>query len=181
MGTVPSPHTWVTNEVPTFREMEAYLANTVTFLMNPPMIRLRKTVVQSIPNNVETAISFDFVEVETENMWDATVPTRIKPQTPGWYLGSCGFSFSGNATGNREMNVVKNGLTTERILRINHDAYTNATLTVTSRGNIFMEYFNGTTDYMEVRVTQNSGGALNVLFDTPERQPDVTLRWFAPT
>jgi hypothetical protein len=157
--------------------MNNYLESPLSFLLNPPMVRLRKTTTQSIPNTTSTALIWDFVEVETVNMWDATQPTRITPSVPGWYIGTAGFSFTNNATGIRAMNVIKNGSTTERVITVSHDAYTDSGITVVSRGNVFFESFNGTTDYITIEVQQTSGGALSVITDVVERQPDLSLRW----
>jgi hypothetical protein len=176
---VPSIHTWSNHEKPNFRDMNDYLEDPFNFLMNPPMVRLRKTTSQSIPNTTSTALIWDYVEVETVNFWDSTNPTKLTPSVPGWYVGTAGFSFNSNATGVRAMNVIKNGSVTERVLTVSHDAYTNGGITVVSRGNIFLESFNGTTDYITVEVQQTSGGALSIIADVVERQPDVTLRWLA--
>lgn len=179
MEPIPTVHTWVNGERPNFRDMNNYLENPFTFLMNPPMVRLRKTATQSIPNSTITALIWDYVEVETNNFWDASQPTRISPEVPGWYVGTFGFSFNANATGIRAGSVIKNGSATDRVLTVSHDAYTNAGLTVVSRGNVFVESFNGIGDYVTVEVQQTSGGALSVITDIVERQPDFTLRWLA--
>lgn len=175
---IPVPYSWVDEEIPDFRDMQSRLSDMMTWLMNPPFLRLRKITSQSIPNTTHTAVSWDLVEVETVNMWDASAPTRIKPSVPGWYIGTCGYSFTGSATGYREMNLAKNG--TQGTLRVNADGYTSGGLTNVSRGNIFLEQFNGTTDYIEMQLWQNTGASLTVLVDTIERQPDFSLRWVAP-
>jgi len=180
MSTVPDPYTWLDKEIPDFRDMKSRIDDVLTWLNNPPMIRLRKTTAQSIPNTTTTAVIWDYVEVETENMWDATAPTRIKPQTPGWYVGNAGYSFSANTSGYREMSVLKNGVTTCAVIRTKNKAYADSGETVVSRGNLFLEQFNGTTDYIEQHVWQNSGGALSVISDVVERQPDFSLTWVAP-
>lgn len=178
MGTVPVPYTWVNGEIPNFRDMEDRLADMLTFLMNPPMIRLRKTNAQTFSTSSAAAISWNFVELETENMWDATAPTRIKPSTPGWYIGTFGAAFSANATGYREFDIRKNNSGTDRSLRIKADA--NSSGPVVSRGNTFIESFNGTSDYIEALQWQNSGGNLTNTSSFIEEQPDLILRWFAP-
>jgi|ERR1043166_3037470 hypothetical protein len=178
MTAVPTVHSWTNNEQPNFRDMKNYVEDPWDFIMNPPMVRLRKTTAQTLTNTVTASIIWDFIEVENYNFWDSTVPTRLTPSVPGWYVGQVGFGFVANATGLREMNVVKNGSGTERVLRVNHIAYPTPLITV-NRGNVFLESFNGTTDYIEVQVFQNSGGNLALLSDVTEHQPDITLRWFA--
>lgn len=177
MGTVPVPYTWVHGEIPNFREQETRLADMLTFLMNPPMVRLRKTTAQTISSSTSTAVSWNSVEVETENMWDSTAPTRLKPSTPGWYLGTFGASFAANATGYREFDIQKNGSSSERAIRVKFDAFSVNTI---GRGTVFLESFNGVSDYIECLIWQNSGGSLGIDASLLETQPDVTLRWFCP-
>jgi hypothetical protein len=179
MSTPPfSPHTWADEETPNFRGMEDNLAEVIGFLMNPPMVRLRKTVTQSIPNNVNTAVTFNFVEVETVNMWDAAAPTRIKPTVAGWYVGTYGGSFQSNTTGVRQIDILKNGITTTTTMRVKFDGYSSGPSV--DRGITFIEQFNGTTDYIEVFIFQNSGIALSIDVTAIEQQPDVVLRFLAP-
>lgn len=175
MVAVPTPYSWVNKEIPSYADMEDRTTEVMDFIMNPPMVRLRKTSAQSISTSTHTAISWNFVEVETVEMWNSTTPTRIKPSVPGWYVGTCGFSLDSNATGYREMNISKNGTMGE--LRVHQNAYTDGALTVTSRGNVFLTNMNGTTDYLEMQVWQNSGITLPIIVTAVENQPDFALRW----
>lgn len=178
MGTVPAIYTWMHEEIPDFRQMEARLATVMDFLINPPTVRLKKNGSQSIANATSTAVSWDFVEMESVDFWDATLPTRIKPSVPGWYLGSFGLSFVQNGTGYREFDIRKNNSGTDRSIRVKFDPFTvNQTV---GRGTVFIEQFNGTTDYVEAMGWQNSGGALATANADATQLPDFTLRWFAP-
>jgi hypothetical protein len=179
MGTVPVPYTWQHKEIPNFRDMNNRVRTPVSLLLNPPMIRLRKTSTQNFTTSVETAISWNFVEYESENMWDAAQPTRVIPSTPGWYIGTYGVSFSGSAAGVRQFDIRKNGSATARTMRLKSRPWADGASMV-SRGNKFMEQFNGTTDYIEVLGYQNTGGTLTVSVGSIETQPDIVLRWFAP-
>lgn len=176
MSTVPTPYTWTDGEIPDFHDMEFRLTDMVTFLMNPPMIRLRKVGTQNFTTGSAAAIQWDTVDVETENMWDATASTRIKPSTAGWYAGTYGVSFVANATGYREADVKKNG-GTDRVMRVKFDALTGSTV---GRGVSFLEQFNGITDYIEVFAFQNSGVTLSVANSSMQYYPDLSLRWIAP-
>lgn len=178
MVAVPTNHTWTNGEKPDFRALNLYLSDMATFLLNPPMIRLRKTTTQTYLNNTDTPIQWNFVEVETHNMWDATQPTRITPSVPGWYIGSAGISFTGNATGYRQMDIRKNNSGTDRILRIRGDANIDVGLGHVIRGNVFLEQFNGTTDYIEVIGFQNSGVTMSAYLASFETIPEISLRWF---
>lgn len=183
MPNPPSVYTWQNEEDLYASSMRSRVEDVLDFLMNPPMIRLRKTTAQSIANNAFVAVQWDFVEIENTNMWDATQPTRIKPSVPGWYVASCGWSFLGNATGHREMNIWKNGSTdhgnSANMIRNLGEGYPNASWTTVSRGNVFIEPFNGTTDYVEMYVYQLSGGSLGLQVGSQDAQPDFTLKWMA--
>ena len=183
MSNPPSIYTWVNDENLLASNMRSRVEDVLNFLMNPPMVRLRKTTNQNFTNATFAMVSWDFVEVEVTNMWDSSQPTRIKPSVPGWYIGSCGWSCNGNTTGLREMNVYKNGATNTatdvNMIRNMGQGYANASWTNVSRGNIFLEQFNGTTDYVEMQLFQNSGGTLGMQVNTQESQADFTLRWFA--
>ena len=180
MGTVPNPVTWTNLEIPNFRDLNSRIYDVLNFLMNPPMIRLRKTVTQNIATSTDTALIWDFVETETENMWDATLPTRIKPKTPGWYIGSTGVSFAADTNGYRQLIIRKNNSSTVRTLVIKSDGFTQGGATTSMRGNSFIEQFNGTTDYVETVAWQTSGSTLAVQVAGLDGQPDFSLKWFAP-
>lgn len=178
MSTVPDPFTWVNGEIPNFRDMQDRVADILNWVTAPPMIRLRKVGNQTITNATSTAIAWDFVETETENMWDATVPNKITPKTAGWYIGTYGGSFQVNGTGYRQIDARKNGDVNNITMRTKFDGLS-AGSTV-GRGISFLEQFNGTTDYLEIMLFQNSGASRNIDATSLETEPDVVLRWFAP-
>lgn len=184
MTSPPSTYTWVNGEDLLAQDMETQLEDQLEFLMNPPMIRLRKTVNQNFTNGVFALVSWDFVEIEVTDMWDSVVaPTRIQPSVSGWYVGSCGWSFNGNAAGLREMNIYKNGAinvsTDFNMIRSMSEGYPNPAWTNVSRGNVFLEQFNGTSDFVEMQLFQNSGSTLGMQTGSQEAQADFTLKWLA--
>lgn len=179
MGTVPSNYTWLNGEIPNFKDMNTRLSDVANFLLNPPMVRLRRMATYNIATGLTAPIPWDFVEVETVDFWNAADPTKIKPSVPGWYVGSAGVSWDSNSTGYRETDVRKNNSATERILRSKTDAWDDSSQTVTSRGHVFLTSFNGTTDYIEITAWQNTGSALAISVFSQEQMPDVSLRWIA--
>lgn len=183
MPNPPESYTWVNEEDLLAQDMETQVADMFDFMMNPPMVRLRKTSSQTFGTGVFASVSWNFVEIEVTNMWDAAFPHRITPSVPGWYVGSCGWSFQGNVNGLREMNVYKNGnvdpATDYNMIRSMGQGYASANWTSVSRGNVFLEQFNGTTDYIEMVLFQNSGSTLSMQTNTQESQADFTLRWIA--
>jgi hypothetical protein len=177
MSIVPVPYTWIDGEEPDFRAMETRLSSMMDWLYNPPIVRLKRTTDQAVATSTHTAISWNLVEYETENMWTATLPTRVTPSTPGWYVGHAGFSFATSTTGYREMNVRVNGDNNTNVIRHKSDATTG---TFTVKGLPFLASFNGTTDYIEVTIWQNTGASLSTTSIAYETYPELTLRWLAP-
>ena len=74
----------------------------------PPMVIVRRAVVQSIPHNVVTAISFDTEDVDTDGCFTAT-STNITIKTSGVYLLTGNVQYISNATGLRDVGFQKNG------------------------------------------------------------------------
>jgi len=58
----------------------------IKFLANPPACRIYRATNQSIPDNVETAISFSNARWNTDNMWTVGSPTRVTINTAGLYV-----------------------------------------------------------------------------------------------
>lgn len=183
MANPPASYTWSNGEEFLATDLQNTVEATLRTLMQPPMIRLRKTSNQNFTSGAFAMVSWNFVEFEVTPMWDAADPTKIKPSVSGWYVGSCGWSFNANTAGLREMNVYKNGATNANtdynMIRNMGQGYANGSWTAVSRGNVFIEQFNGTTDYVEMQLFQNSGSTLGMQTNTQESQADFTLRWIA--
>lgn len=120
--------------------------------------RVYKSAPQSIANATTTVVSFDTESYDTNGWHDnATNNSRITPLTAGYVRPSGTVDFLSNATGYRLVEVRKNGLVIQRATVA--AASGEATVVAFAFDPISM---NGTTDYLEVAVKQNSGGALNV-------------------
>lgn len=110
---------------------------------------------QSIPNNTGTSISFTDVVFDTANMFDAGTPTRLTAQRAGLYLLAGSAGFVTNATGDRSAGIRLNGATTLVIMT----TPTAAGLFWSGSFAVAVNFAVG--DFVELRVTQTSGGALN--------------------
>lgn len=179
MATVPSLYTWQ-KEQPTWRDMKSRVEDVLNWCMDPPMVRLRQTTAQNLNSSAVTPIVWDLVEVENDEMWTSTTATRLKPTTAGWYVGTCSVSFEPNTNGYREIDVRKNNNGSAKTIRLKHTSYAQAGITVVTGGAMFLEQFNGTTDYIEVTAWQNTGVVLATIPDVIERQPTVALKWYCP-
>jgi hypothetical protein len=129
--------------------------------------RVRRTTDQSIPNDVETALAFDSEVYDDLGMHDIAVnTTRLTSVRKGLYLISANARFLSHATGMRVLWIKKNhgvagtaylaearqpGVTTTGAPRVQLSVMCAARLDL--------------NDFVEARVRQNSGGALDVRQD----------------
>jgi len=120
--------------------------------------RVERTSDLAIADATWTAVTWNTERVDTDGIWAAGTPTRFTPQTAGYYTVEGSINFLSNAAGFRSVAVRLNGTT---VVRMQQSAAINGAdtaLAVTAG----MHLFNGTTDYAEIMVYQNSGGALNL-------------------
>jgi hypothetical protein len=120
-------------------------------------VRLMRSTNQSIANNAYTAISWDTETWDTAGMHDATNPTRITITEAGKYLVTFHGPFDINGSGVRAWQIYKNGA--QAIA--DHIDNTLAAIEPFMGCTTIAEFAVG--DYLEARVYQNSGGALNFL------------------
>lgn len=172
MATVPTTHTFVTGEVVSASTLNGSLgATTGPFFLTPPLAILRQTVAQSIPNGLGTwtDVTFDTEDTDNDNGHSTVTNTaRYTAQTPGTFAFGPNLAWSNGTTGGRLGRLALNGTAVNG---------TNAEVT-----NAFSAAFgmpvaltlipmNGTTDYVTLQASQNSGAALNtaVTADTMSR------------
>jgi hypothetical protein len=180
MGAVPNPRTWVQGEIQPYTTINAEVYQTVAWLLEPPMCKVRQTTTQSIPNTTYTAIIFQTEDVDPYNWHNAnTNPTRITPTFPGWYRGWASCAFQTTIGGNFRLTLPrKNGTQSGERNRRDAKPPTTASSIVTHGIPFFMS-FNGTTDYLELLMYQDTGAAMTtpVLSHT---QCELFLRWWGP-
>lgn len=162
MATLPAFRTWVAGEVVTAAFMNSNIRDGGNYFLAQPLASLRQNVVQSVPNNAWTAITFDTEDLDTDNGHSTSTNTsRYVAATAGWHLCTYDLSFVGNVTGRRGGRMRMNGADTGvgfgmgRVLMNTSSAFDAA---VCGSG---LLQFNGTTDYVELMGFQDSGGALN--------------------
>jgi hypothetical protein len=180
MGTVPNPRTWVQGEIQPYTTINAEVYQTVAWLLEPPMCKVRQTTTQSVANTTYTAITFQTEDADPYNWHNAnTNPSRITPTFPGWYRGWYSLGFATTIGGNfREGFPRKNATQSEERARRDAKPPTTAS-TISLRGIPFYMQFNGTTDYVELYMYQDTGAAMStpVLNHT---QCELFLRWWGP-
>ena len=110
----------------------------------------------SINNSTTPALTFDSERYDTAGLHSTSVNTgRLTAPVAGVYLIAATIAFDNNVTGNRQVQFEVNGTTTIQV--VNNDAET---------GFVFVSiaslYRLAAGDYVQVRVNQTSGGALDV-------------------
>lgn len=144
----------------------------VNFLNFVPECSATQGATQSIPNNSLTPVTLDTEVFDPYSMHSPTVtPSRIIPTVPGRYMLSALAQFAANSTGARGALLRINGTTT----------VPGTSVSVLNAGAAFTGYavpeqpffFNGTTDYVELLVSQTSGAGLG----TTANGSALTVRW----
>lgn len=113
---------------------------------------------QSLANATVTAISLSTPTLDTLGAYSAGNPSRFTPTVAGYYAITGTMGFAANTTGVRIIEVALNGT-----------AVAAQQFSTASAGDARFPlppaiiYMNGTTDYLEIRGYQNSGGALNTI------------------
>jgi len=119
--------------------------------------QVRSTANQSISNATNTTITYDAEVFDTDSMADlGTNDERLTIKTAGKYLIIFNCAFASNATGYREAFLYLNGDTATQVTTIPATSGRR-----TSCGLAWVQSFS-VDDYIQVQVSQNSGGALNV-------------------
>jgi hypothetical protein len=180
MGTVPTPLDWagIAGNLATAAMLQAGVGDVLNFLLNPPGCQVRRTTVQSIPNTTPTAVSFDAEDLDNDTMHDpASNPTRITCNTPGRYLISGIYGCDPNATGQRELRIVKNATGTSisgaRVITKPDGTIGSVVVSPT------MEVSLVAGDFLEMYIVQTSGGALNTTAINGVF-PILRARWVGP-
>lgn len=107
---------------------------------------------QSIANSATKAVAvFDTEEYDSNSAFDAATTYRFTPQTAGKYLVVLRLSFESSTTSSADMAIMKN--TTEVATQKGFDRAASTSSIID---------LNGSTDYVEAQVKQQSGGALNL-------------------
>tara|TARA_R110002020_G_scaffold105272_1_gene245702 strand:+ start:386 stop:1033 length:648 start_codon:yes stop_codon:yes gene_type:complete len=114
----------------------------------------------SIANATTTAVALNAERWDTDTMHDtSTNNSRITIKTAGVYVFDAQIRFADNTTGDRMIDIVHDG-STEIARAIWHG--TAGTNTVDAR-NLTVVYNMAVDEYVEMKVWQNSGGALNII------------------
>lgn len=142
-----------------------------------PQCRAYHSVDQSIATGTETTFALD------SERWDLGAPSpqhdtatnnsRLTCVVPGLYFVSGHVTWASNATGYRYCYLRLNG---SLQIAFQSSPANSGLVTIHS---VSTNYRLAAGDYVEFRGTQNSGGALNALFE-PARSVELSFHWVSP-
>jgi hypothetical protein len=174
MTAPPTPRTFTAGEVETAAYMNSVSA-LLTFLLNPPRCRLYSNVAQSIPNSTWTALTFQNELFDTDTMHSTTTnPERITATTSGLYVVAGAVTFPNNGTGRRAAELWKNGSLAPWE---SYDTIGTPSSAFGTVAPLYAEVQLAAGDYIEYRVLQDSGAAMNTYVSATTTW--VTCRWVA--
>jgi hypothetical protein len=170
---LPVP-TWA-QEVPgnfvTSALWNANVYNNGTFLTNPPLFAAYQSAAQSIANSTLTAIAMDTSVVDSYGGHsNVTNNSRYTAQVAGWYFVIAQVGFAANASGNRLIEMHKNGGST---LNLGQGVGLAPTTSNNSANQVCALVQLMVSDYIEAYTYQTSGGALNTI----PAQSGMTVLW----
>jgi hypothetical protein len=122
-----------------------------------PKARVTRSSTQSISNNTVTAVSFNSEQDDNDGIYSAGSPTRLTAARAGKYSVTGAIEWAANATGTRFLALRVNGTTYIAMAR-----QMTVTGGATTEMHIARDWDFAASDYVEMIVFQDSGGALNI-------------------
>ena len=119
--------------------------------------RIYRNSNQSIADSTSAAISFTTATYDPSSFWSSGSHLTFPASSDGYYSITAHVDFAFNSGGYRQISIVKNGTTTIATTSIDASSNNDTILSLTT------EYSFVATDYIQLFVYQNSGGALDVV------------------
>jgi hypothetical protein len=146
-----------------------HIRDTLEFLKSPPRVKVKRSSTQSIPSGTETAVAWNAEDYDSELMHDnASNPSRLVCRTAGTYAIWAAPEFSANGTGVRFSQVWINNILNVRSPLLVADGLTLIGMP------IYVEALLAVDDFVEIKVFQNSGAALNLAIGSR-----AGMHWFS--
>lgn len=165
----PTPYQWNVGDVGSAALLNAQLYTGLTYLLNPPMFEAVQTATTtSVTSSTSwTALPFSDaagIITDTYTGYSASTPTRYTAQVAGWYWVCGCVCWASSSTGNRGIRLTKNGSPVQGGGTIIGGAAASQDTAIPSP--VRKVFLNGTGDYVELNVMQNSGATLATAFAT---------------
>ncbi len=126
-----------------------------TFAGTGPAFSAYQNATTTINNSTATKIALQVEEFDTASAFDSTTNYRFQPQVAGYYQVTGCINFAPNSSGFRFVSIYKNGSNAKNGNNVPGGSVNYLTINVSA-----LIYLNGSTDYVELYGTQNSGTSL---------------------
>lgn len=174
-GEFPVPRTWSDGDWMTGALLNEEIRDSFNWLLSPPSIKLSRKTDQTITNQTDTWIDWEFEDHKSGLLHSTNAdenPERVTAQTPGMYLFTCRCEFASEAvaSGRRDLWVLREGvfiIAVENGPQPADGAPTRLSLTGTIRLSV--------GDTMGAKVYQSSGGDLALTDDEVE----FAMKWIS--
>jgi hypothetical protein len=128
---------------------------------NGPAFSAYISTAQTVSNNTLTKMQFNAEEFDTNSNFDSTTNYRFTPTVAGYYQINANASLGGGAVGATQCAIYKNGAAIVSGSGIVNNVTIGGMVTAST-----LIYLNGSTDYVEFYVWQNTGGSINLQTQT---------------
>tara|TARA_R110000822_G_scaffold45413_2_gene121499 strand:+ start:154 stop:732 length:579 start_codon:yes stop_codon:yes gene_type:complete len=156
--TLESPAT-NTNRTLTLPDSAGTILTTATAgvpIGGPAFRATRSASQQVITTSTNTKVQFNLESFDTNSCFDSTTNYRFTPNVAGYYQLNSFLQIDGFASGNIEILIYKNGAA----ISFSNVGPAGVVYPVVGISDVL--YANGSTDYFEIYVTQNSGSNKNI-------------------
>jgi hypothetical protein len=130
-------------------------AGTVMVSGNMPAFSAYQSSAQTLSSATFTKLQLQAELFDTANAFDSTTNYRFTPLVAGFYQLNGQVAIGGAGAGFGQISIYKNGAESARGSTSTNNLSVGAMCTVSN-----LIYMNGTTDYVELYVYQNSGGSV---------------------
>jgi hypothetical protein len=122
---------------------------------NGPAFSAYPSANQSVTSGVFTKVTYDVESFDTNNNFASS---RFTPTVAGYYQINARVTAAGFSTNQSVLSIYKNGNEAKRLMQIPNNTASN----ISPMGSALI-YMNGSSDYLEVYVYQNSGSSQTFL------------------
>jgi hypothetical protein len=122
-----------------------------------PAFRANTITAQTITASTFTKIAYNVEEFDTNGCYDSTTNYRFTPTVAGYYQINANASLGGGTVAYVQCSIYKNGVGYVNGSGIPNNTSVGGMVTASS-----LIYLNGSTDYVEFYVWQNSGTSINL-------------------
>lgn len=160
-----APSTWVSGAVLTAAQLNQQVRDNLLSLRNAndQYVKLFLSGNPSIPNSIDTKISWTDIAFQVGTIWSALNPTRLVAPVTGKYAVAINIEWRSNGTGLRSVNLVRNSPA------LQYDLQSNGSPQGKSNLSAYVEVLLNAAAYVECQVFQSTGASHTLHGGTVDR------------